>query len=131
MFLKHYFESGGPDSFSIPRLREKINNYYTIRNRARNVRTLMETIGQDELKAEMGIGPRLDQSIPRHQIPANVYSEMASFLSGIPRRTYQMQQKALREQISRIPRAPGVGGYKKIRKTLRRKKSLRKTRRFR
>jgi hypothetical protein len=130
MFLKHFFQSGGPDSFSIPRLREKISNYYTVRNRAINVSSLMETIGASEKVAQMGLAPPLSEITAIERQPRNTLSHIASFLSG-ERGNYQMQQKALREKFSRIPRAPGVGGSKKIRKTVRRKKAMRKTRRFR
>jgi ankyrin repeat protein len=101
-----------------------------IRNRARNVSSLMETIGNSEKVTEMGLAPPLSETTARERLPRNTLSHMASFLSG-EKGNYQMQQKALREKMSRTHRAEGVGGSKKIRKTLRRKKSVRKTRRFR
>jgi hypothetical protein len=99
-----------------------------IRNRARNVTALMETIGNSELVAEMGLAPPLSETTARERLPRNTLSRMASFLSG-EKGNYQMQQKVLREKMSRPYRAPGVGGSKKIRKTVRRKKAMRKTRR--
>jgi ankyrin repeat protein len=99
-----------------------------IRNKARNVSSLMQTIGNSEKITEMGLAPPLSETTARERLPRNTLSRMASFLSG-EKGNYQMQQKVLREKMSRPYRAPGVGGSKKIRKTVRRKKAMRKTRR--
>jgi hypothetical protein len=135
MFLKQFFQSGGPDSFSIPRLREKINNYYTVRNKARNVSSLMQTIGNSEKVTEMGLAPPLPETTARERLPRNTLSRMASFLSG-EKGNYRMQQKALREKLTRPDGAPGVGGSmkksrrqstKKIRKNRKKTKKSRRT----
>ena len=91
-----------------------------IRNRARNVTALMETIGNSEKIAEMGLAPPLSETTARERLPRNTLGHIASFLSG-EKGNYKMQQKALREKLSRKHRAPRVGGSKKIRKTVRRK----------
>jgi hypothetical protein len=94
-----------------------------IRNRARNVTALMETIGNSEKIAEMGLAPPLSETTARERLPRNTLGHIASFLSG-EKGNYKMQQKALREKLSRIRGAPRVGGSKKIRKTVRRKKAI-------
>jgi hypothetical protein len=91
-----------------------------IRNKARNITSLMQTIGNSELVAEMGLAPPLSEKTARERLPRNTLGHIASFLSG-EKGNYKMQQKALREKLSRKHRAPRVGGSKKIRKTVRRK----------
>jgi hypothetical protein len=116
---------------NINKLRQHIDNYYKIKEQGRNVSALMQTIGADELRGTKR-WPNINMENFQKSIPADALSEISSYLSGVPRKSYANQQKILHEKATRIPGAPGVGGRRTIKSRCRSRKiskCLRKTRR--
>jgi len=87
----------------------KVNEYNNKKKQTgRNVSSLMQTVGADELIGSKR-WPNRNMANFQKRIPKNALSEISSFLSGVPRKTYSNQQKILHERITRIPGAPGAG----------------------
>jgi hypothetical protein len=126
--FKSFINNG---DFNINTLRQQLNNYYEKIERGRNVSSLMQTVGANELRASKK-WPNRNMANFQKRIPQNALSEISSYLSGVPRKTYANQQKILHENATRIPGAPGVGiGGRRILKTRKGRKMGRKTRKGR
>lgn len=98
-----------------------------LKQRGRNVSSLMQTVGRRETQASMG-NPRNENSTMNRQ-SANTLSHIGSFLSG-KKGTIKMQQIQLHENITRPGGKPGVGvGGKKSKRNSRKNRSTMKKRR--